>query len=477
MLLSQIVDKNIEFDCEITGLSLDSRLVKSGDVFFAVPGFSFDGREFIETAILKGAKAIVAEKDTQGHYSVPVVKVPHVRKAISFAADKFYAHKPETMIMITGTNGKSTTVSFLQQLWCLSGYKGASIGTLGVRSATELPPLSRDYNLTTPDAITLHALLAELHEHGFTHVAMEATSIGLDQYRLHNVPIQAGAFTNFSQDHLDYHQSLQRYFDAKLRLFTEVLPIDKPALLNHDIPEFQKLLEIVAPHPVLTFGENPAADLVLLRRTPHANGQSLTFSWEGKSYEAEFPLWGDFQTANLMAALLLALSTGSKCDDLIPLIPQLKNVPGRLERIDNSQIFVDYAHTPDALESALLALRPHAKGRIGVVFGCGGDRDKTKREVMGRIAFEKADFVVVTDDNPRSEDPAEIRQEILKACPGALEIGDRREAIRTGMTELKSEDILVVAGKGHETGQVIGDKTLPFNDVNVIEEILGTTHG
>lgn len=476
MQLSQLIDKPIPKDCEITGLSLDSRETKPGDVFFAVPGFSFDGREFIETAILKGAHAIVVENDIRGHYSVPVIKVRSVRKAISYAASQFYTLKPQTRVMVTGTNGKSTTVSFVQQLWCYLGKKAASIGTLGVKSAVGLPPLSHEYKLTTPDAITLHALLSELESHGYTHIAMEATSIGLDQYRLHHIPIEAAAFTNFTQDHLDYHSSMGQYFHAKTKLFTELLPQGKPAILNHDIAQYEELCKVSGDHPLLSFGTKPNADLVMTRREPHENGQSLTLTYQGKSIDVEFPLWGDFQGANLLAATLLCLSTGFAFDEICAAIPKLKNVPGRLQRVNASRIFVDYAHTPDALETALHALRPHAKGRIGVVFGCGGDRDKSKRPLMGKIASEKADFVVVTDDNPRSENPATIRQEILAACPGALEIGDRRKAIESGMTELKSEDILVVAGKGHETGQIIGDQTLPFNDVDVIEEILGIRH-
>ena len=474
--LSNLVDRVIGGDPEITGLSSDSRYVKKGDLFFAIPGLALDGRRFIEEAISKGAHAIITTEDiSKNHCSLPILNVQDIRQKIPEIASKFYAQPAKKIVMVTGTNGKSSIVSIYQQLLCAMKVKAASIGTLGVQSEMPLPFSDNFYGLTTPDPITLHKILSQLGGNGFDHVAIEATSIGLDQHRLSYIDIEAAAFTNFSQDHLDYHVTMDDYFKAKTKLFADLLKPGKTAILNTECDHYHqlKLLCENRCHQILSFGHDCKADIRLVNHHPHLKGQEMAIQYDGTIYQTHLPLLGSFQAFNVLASLGLLIGSGYAFSDIIGLIPDLKAIPGRLEQIGHVPIFVDYSHKPGALQSAIQALRPHALGKIIVVFGCGGNRDKSKRPIMGAIAQQFADDVIVTDDNPRFEDPILIRREILKTCPKAIEIPDRKAAILEGMTRLRQGDILIVAGKGNETGQIIGDKIVPFSDTETIKEFLG----
>ena len=474
--LSKLVDQTCTQDPDILGLSSDSRHVKPGDLFFAIPGLALDGRGFIEEAISKGARAILTTEDNnKDHCSIPIIKVSNIRSKIPEIAAKFYQTPPKSVVMVTGTNGKSSTVSLYQQLLCAKDIKAASIGTLGIQSGLTLPFNDNFYGLTTPDPITLHRLLSQLGHNGFDHVAIEATSIGLDQHRLNHVEIEAAAFTNFNQDHLDYHDTMDKYFEAKTLLFKQLMKPSKLAILNCESERFDSLVSICKERnqSILTYGKNAQADLRLIEIHPHLHGQDLKIIYKNKEYSTTLSLLGECQAYNLLTALGLLIASGFALEDLMPFVPLLKSIPGRLEQIDGAPIFVDYSHKPVALQNAILSLKQHTEGKIIVVFGCGGNRDKGKRPIMGAIAQEFADDVIVTDDNPRFEDAAEIRQEILSTCPKAVEIADRKKAIEEGMTRLRSGDILIVAGKGNETGQIIGNQIIPFNDADIIKEFLG----
>lgn len=474
--LSKLVEHSCSQDPDILGLSLDSRDVKMGDLFFAIPGLALDGRGFIEEAVSKGARAILTTVDnTKDHCTIPIIKVTDVRAKIPEIASKFFLTPPKSVVMVTGTNGKSSSVSLYQQLLCAKGIKAASIGSLGVQSELTLPFNDNFYGLTTPDPITLHRLLSQFGSNGFDHIAIEATSIGLDQHRLDHIEVAAAAFTNFNHDHLDYHGTMEKYFEAKLLLFKQLMKPDTPVCLNTESERFEELVALCGQYklPVLTFGKSTQAQLRLVKNKPHLHGQELQISYNNKNYTTNLSLLGECQSYNLLTALGLLISTGFYLDELIPFIPKLKPIPGRLEQIDGAPIFVDHSHKPVALQNAILSLKQHTTGKVIVVFGCGGNRDKVKRPIMGAIAQEYADDVIITDDNPRFEDPAEIRQEILSACPKAIEIGDRKKAIEEAMTRLKLGDILIVAGKGCETGQQIGNQLLPFNDADIIKEFLG----
>jgi len=472
MRLSELVvagqegrDIRMAGDVEIRGLSADSRRVEPGFLFAALPGAKTDGRQFIDAAIAKGAVAVLAPEGTSVPTSVAYLADRNPRRRLALLAARFYGRQPKTIAAVTGTSGKTSTAEFARQIWTLLGRKAASLGTLGIVA----PARSEYLALTTLDPVDLHRRLAELAGAGVEHLALEASSHGLDQYRLDGVRISAAAFTNLSRDHLDYHLDMAAYLTAKRRLFTELLLPDGTAVLNADAPEFESLVEAMDSrgHPVIAYGQ-AGKTLRLVGQRPEADGQRLTVEAFGRRRDLYFPVAGSFQAPNLLAALGLVVACGEDPEAALATVAQLNGVHGRIERVarlaNGAAVYVDYAHKPGALEAVLRALRPHARGRLVVVFGCGGDRDRGKRPVMGAIATSLADRVIVTDDNPRSENPATIRREIMAAAPGAVEIGDRRQAIRVAIEALGPEDLLVIAGKGHETGQIIGGATLPFDD-------------
>jgi UDP-N-acetylmuramoyl-L-alanyl-D-glutamate--2,6-diaminopimelate ligase len=390
-------------------------------------------------------------------------------------AARFHGRQPRTIAAVTGTNGKTSVVHFAREIWTALGHPAASLGTLGIVTTAEHRPGA----LTTPDPVALHRDLAGLAEQGIDHVAIEASSHGLHQFRLDGISVAAAAFTNLTRDHLDYHGNMAHYRAAKDRLFTALLTPGGSAILNRDNAEFARLDGLCrnGGHPVIAYGIDPAADLRLVAREPRVDSQFLVLEVFGRRHELVLPLAGEFQAMNALAALGLVIATGSPAAAATAALRGLTGVPGRLQlvagRDGGGAIVVDYAHTPDALETVLTALRPHAHRRLVVLFGCGGDRDAGKRPVMGEVASRLADRVYVTDDNPRTEPPTEIRCAILAAAPNAIEIGDRREAIATAIAELGAGDLLVIAGKGHETGQIIGTETYPFDDAAIARELAG----
>ena len=445
-------------------ITSDSRKVASGAVFFAVPGTKADGLTFADQAVKAGAVAVIGETEPPGN--LPFVKVPDVRLALARAASRFYPQQPGMIVAVTGTSGKSSVADFVRQLFAFFGHKSASLGTLGVITSDGTAYGS----LTTPDPVSLHATLERLASDGVTHLAMEASSHGIDQRRLDGVRLSAAAFTNLGRDHLDYHGNTEAYAAAKLRLFDTLLPVDAPAIVNADGPYADVFREGIRRRglTLLTTGSNGEM-LRLIESRPEGFGQKLTVAAFGKTYQTSLPLLGAFQVENalLAAGLVLSVEGEGKAEHVLEGLANLRGVVGRLEsvgEINGAMCIVDYAHKPDALAHVLDALRPFTKGRLVCVLGCGGDRDRGKRPLMGRIASDKADVVIVTDDNPRSENPAAIRAEILKAAPNAVEIADRATAIRKAVHDLNPGDVLVVAGKGHETGQIVGDQTLPFSD-------------
>ncbi len=472
----------------VGGISSDSRSVREGSLFIAVPGTQQDGRLFITEAIQHGAAALLVKNGTPLSTipeTVTVVSVPEVRRSLSLIASRFYPRQPKTIAAVTGTSGKTSTVQFLRELWTCGGRAAASLGTLGL-----IAPWTKRYgSLTTPDPITLHQALDEVATQGVTHLAMEASSHGIELNRLDYVNIGLAAFTNLSRDHLDYHETMEKYLAAKMRLFCEVMRPDGTIVLNADIPEIRdiKTCCVERTHRILSFGHE-GRDLVLLAHSPIAQGQTVRLELLGKPYEIDIPLIGEFQIWNALCALLLAVASGENQEKMVQALSTLPGVPGRLELIGKTTkggtVFVDYAHKPAAIENVLGALRPHVAATPGaelhIVFGCGGNRDKGKRPIMGEIAQRLADKVIVTDDNPRKENAATIRSEILAGCkagPNLREIGDRAQAIYAAIESLKKGDVLVIAGKGHEEGQIVGDKVLPFNDAVVAREALGITTG
>jgi UDP-N-acetylmuramoyl-L-alanyl-D-glutamate--2,6-diaminopimelate ligase len=460
-------------DVGITGLSVDSRKTQPGHLFAALPGTRVHGGEFIQFALRMGAAAVltdpegarIAEGVLAEHPEAALVVVENPRAALAYAAALFFGHQPEIAVAVTGTNGKTSVATFTRQIWALLGHEAANIGTTGVEGAFSAPSAH-----TTPEPITLHGLLAEMAEHGVSHVAMEASSHGLAQHRLDGVSLSAAAFTNFTQDHLDYHETFDEYFAAKARLFGDVLPEDGVAVINIDDPRGAELVEIAheVGQTVITVGADRSATLCIDSHRYTATGQDLRFLWHGKPFQTRLDLIGGFQASNVMMAAGLAIATGCEPSAVFSALPQLVTVKGRMQlaatRANGGAVFVDFAHTPDALATALQALRPHVMGRIVVVFGAGGDRDTSKRMLMGQAAAKYADVVIVTDDNPRSEEPGTIRAMVMEGCPEANEVGDRAEAILRGVDMLEPGDALLIAGKGHETGQTIGDDVLPFDD-------------
>jgi UDP-N-acetylmuramoyl-L-alanyl-D-glutamate--2,6-diaminopimelate ligase len=463
-------------DPEISGITADSRLVRPGALFVALAGSKTDGRRFVADAVSRGAAAVLTDPESAAaigaQYAVPVFGDANPRRCLALLAARFHGAQPDTMAAVTGTNGKTSTASFTRQIWTSSGHRAASIGTLGIEGPDEILAGS----MTTPDPVALHRILADLKHAHIDHAVMEASSHGLDQYRLDGVRIAAAAFTNLTQDHLDYHHTMHAYFEAKLRLFEHVLAPGGVSVLNADIPEFASLAEAsrAAGHPVLDFGTQGRA-LRLVARRPDTAGQVLELDVLGRQRTVRLPLVGGFQAMNALAALGLAIATGVAPDTAIDALQHLTVVRGRVEKVselpNGATVFVDYAHTPDGLDKILTGLRPHAANRLVCVFGAGGDRDPTKRPLMGAIVARLADLAIVTDDNPRSEDPAAIRAAILAECPAALEIGDRALAIEMAMRQLQTGDVLVIAGKGHEQGQTIAGIVHPFDDATVARRI------
>lgn len=463
---------------EVGGVAFDSRKLAPGDVFVALAGAKADGARFIADAVSHGAVAVVSGQPRPAELpaSIAFAQVADPRLALSLAAARIHPRQPETIVAVTGTSGKSSVADFTRQIFQALGHEAASLGTIGVVTGK-----GADYgSLTTPDPLSLHASLDRLAEEGVTHLAMEASSHGLDQRRLDGVRLKAGAFLNLGRDHLDYHPTVENYLAAKLRLWA-LLPDGAPVVVNRDEPYAVEAAEaaVAAGHPMVGIGRK-GETLTLLANARDGFSQRLTVGFDGRELSVELPLVGDFMAGNALVAAGLAIATGEDKAAAIRAIAGLKGVAGRLERIGEANgglVVVDYAHKPDALAAVLATLRPYATGRLICVFGCGGDRDKGKRPLMGAIAAERADIAIVTDDNPRSEDPASIRAEIMAASPKLLEIGDREEAIRSAVCMLAPGDLLVVAGKGHETGQIIGDRTLPFSDHDVVRKALSEIAG
>src|SRR4051812_4907513 len=459
-----------ESDSRVTGFAIDHRKVAPGTVFGAFRGTQFNGEDFIPDAVGAGAVAVVTRPD------VPVEGAARIcaeepRRAFATLAAKFFAPFPGTVAAVTGTNGKTSSVELTRQLWRMAGHHAASIGTLGVTTADDRVTTG----LTTPDIVTFLGNMAGLAREGVTHAAFEASSHGLAQYRTEGLPVRAAAFTNFSRDHLDYHLTMEAYFEAKMRLFTEVVEPDGAAIVWTDDPKSDEVAKRAGERGLrlLTVGTR-GETLRLLDRAPTQLGQRLTIETEGRRHQIDLPLIGAYQAANALTAAGLVLATGGELPQVLAGLGRIQPVRGRLERAvitrAGAPLYVDYAHTPDAIEAAIAALRPHAKGRLIIVFGAGGDRDVGKRSEMGTVAARLADLVLVTDDNPRSEDPAAIRRDVLQGAPNAREIPGRREAIAAAIAEAGADDIILLAGKGHEQGQIVGDQILPFDDVTVARE-------
>lgn len=456
----------------ITGLAVDSRDVRDGYLFAALPGSRVHGGEFIQYALRMGAAAILTDArgaeiaaDELAGSGAALIVTDDPRQALAFTAALWFGAQPKTMIAVTGTNGKTSVATFVRQIWIELGHAAVNLGTTGVEGVWSAPLAH-----TTPEPITLHRTLAQAAEQGVTHAAMEASSHGLEQRRLDGVNLRAAGFSNFTQDHLDYHDTFEAYFAAKAGLFRRVLPEEGTAVINLEDPRGPEMRAVAAARgqQVITVGRG-TGDLMLLAQRFDATGQDLRFSWGGKPFQTRLNLIGGFQADNVLLACGLVIAAGDAPEDVFETLPHLTTVRGRMQlaatRENGAAVFVDYAHTPDAVATALAAMRPHVMGRLVAIVGAGGDRDATKRPLMGQAAAENADVVFVTDDNPRSEDPATIRAAVMQGAPDATEVGDRAEAILRGVDALGPGDALLIAGKGHETGQIVGDDILPFDDV------------
>jgi UDP-N-acetylmuramoyl-L-alanyl-D-glutamate--2,6-diaminopimelate ligase len=460
-------------DVEVTSLAFDSRKAGKGTLFFAIAGAKADGAHFARQAVSAGAVAVAAEKPIDDlPHGIAFVQVKNVRRALALAAAKFFPRQPATIAAVTGTSGKTSVASFTRQIWTALGHDAASVGTIGVTTARE-----EIYGaLTTPDPIELHRTLDKLAGEGITHLAIEASSHGLDQHRLDGLRVAAGAFTNLTRDHMDYHPTIQDYLAAKLRLFEHLVAKDGTAVIEVDNEHADAVIAAAKSRGLKLFMVGREGNpLQLIDVAVEGFTQKIAIFYAGRPYVLRLPLVGAFQVENALVAAGLVIATGGDAEKVFPALEKLTGAKGRLELAgskDGAPVFVDYAHKPDALAKALEALRPYVKGRLIVVFGCGGDRDKGKRPLMGAIAADLADAVIVTDDNPRSEDPAAIRSEILADAGEAREIGDRAEAIRAGITEMKAGDVLLIAGKGHETGQIVGNRVLPFSDQDEVRKAL-----
>jgi len=476
------VKRDLAFDPQIAGVTADSRKVRPGFLFAALPSSKVDGGAFAPKAVQDGAVAVIAGREL--NLSVPSVVASDPRRAYALAAAAFHGAQPDVVVAVTGTNGKTSVANFCRQIFAHAGLKAGSMGTLGVRLSGPggfdeqvTPP-----GLTTPDAADVAALMADAAGRGVTHFAMEASSHGVDQRRLDGVRLKAAGFLNLTQDHLDYHGTMGAYRAAKLRLFETLLPRGGVAVLNADSDAYGAFAAAAVESGQRVFSVGEAGQgLRLVQRTLVPSGQRLKLEVDGRPRELVLPLAGGFQASNALVAAGLCMAGGLSLDDAVEGLETLEGAPGRLQRVGTGprggEAYVDYAHTPDGLDTVLKALRPHARGRLIVVFGAGGDRDRGKRPLMGAIAADLADVAIVTDDNPRSEEPAAIRAEVLAGAKGAREIGDRREAIRAAAALLMDGDVLVVAGKGHEQGQIVGGVTHPFDDVTETAQALEQAHG
>ena len=460
----------IDDDSEVTGFAIDHRKVARGSVFGAFKGAVFNGEDFIGQAVGRGAAAVVARPEASVE-GVPHLADPQPRKLFADLAARYFGPYPETVVAVTGTNGKTSTVEMTRQLWRMAGQRSASIGTLGVTTSDDQVKTG----LTTPDIVTFLSNMAGLKRMGIDHVAYESSSHGLDQHRAEGIPLKAAAFTNFSRDHLDYHPSMDAYFEAKMRLFDELLTPAGTAVVWTDDPKSGEVIERVRRRGSTLMTVGRAGETIrLIDQSPTPLGQTLMLEHAGKSHRLALPLIGAYQASNVLTAAGLVLATGGEWDATFSAMQRLAPVRGRLERAvisrSGAPVYVDYAHTADALEAAIAALRPHIEGKLITVFGAGGDRDQGKRPEMGAVAARLSDIVIVTDDNPRTEDAAKIRGEVMAGAPGATEIPGRREAIAEAIRLAGPGDIVLLAGKGHETGQIIGDRVLPFDDALVARE-------
>lgn len=463
-------------DPEIAGISADSRAVQAGYLFAALSGAKTDGARFIADAKTRGAVAALVGEGAVASTDLALVQAKDARVALARFAAGFYGIQPRIVAAVTGTNGKSSVAHFTRAIWQALGLQAASMGTLGLVSAH----LNRAGGLTTPDPVAMHRDLADLAKAGVDHLALEASSHGLEQHRLDGIRFAAAAWTNLSRDHLDYHRTMEAYFAAKSRLFADLLPAGGTAVINADTPQAESLIALCKSrgHRLLRYGVG-GSELKLRATTMTAHGQRLSLDVLGRAYDVELDLVGSYQAANVLAALGLVLSEDVDLDAAIATLASLDGAPGRLQHVgstkDNAPVYVDYAHTPDALETVIKALRPHVEGRLLVVFGCGGDRDAGKRPIMGGIAARLADIAILTDDNPRTEDAAAIRRAVREGAKDAQnlrEIGDRHDAIEAAVKELCAGDALIIAGKGHEPGQIVGTTVLPFDDADVARDAL-----
>ncbi|HMJ93271.1 MAG TPA: UDP-N-acetylmuramoyl-L-alanyl-D-glutamate--2,6-diaminopimelate ligase [Allosphingosinicella sp.] len=460
----------IESDSRVTGFAIDHRKVAPGTVFGAFRGTRFNGEDFIPDAVGAGAIAVVARPEAKVEGAAHVA-APEPRREFARLAAKFFRPFPDTIVAVTGTNGKTSNVELTRQLWRMAGHHAASIGTLGVTTADDRTVTG----LTTPDIVTFLGNMGGLAREGVTHAAFEASSHGLAQYRTEGLPVHAAAFTNFSRDHLDYHGTMDEYFEAKMRLFAEVVEPDGAAVIWTDDPKSDEVMRRISERGLRRLSVGARGETIrLVGRAPTQLGQLLTLEVEGRTRQVNLPLIGAYQAANALTSAGLVIATGGEVERTLSDLARLQPVRGRLERAvitrSGAPVYVDYAHTPDAVEAAIEALRPHASDRLIIVLGAGGDRDVGKRSEMGAVAARLADRVIVTDDNPRTEDPAIIRAAVMSGAPGALEVAGRREAIEAAVAEAGEGDLILLAGKGHEQGQIVGDKVLPFDDVTVARE-------
>ncbi len=479
------VDPAIKIDSKynninVNGLAHDSRKVEPGFIFGALKGEFADGANFIDSAIERGASVIICDLDVvkQVPDNVCLIKCKDPRRVFSLMASKFYESAIKNISAVTGTNGKTSVVHFCREIWKYLNIHAASIGTIGIEDTIGKVEYDRDNFLTTPDPIKLRTIIQQLEKRGVSHIAMEASSHGLDQSRLDGLHITVGAFTNLSRDHLDYHKSFDNYFKAKMLLFTEVMPKASFAVINSDIEQFEdiKNICIAKEHIIYSYGRANNSYIQIIDIKNNILGQDISFKIGNEIYRVSTSLIGEFQVYNMLCSLAMVLAFGADVNQSVKSLSSLAYVPGRMERVTESSdkiaVFVDYSHTPDALEKALNVLRPYCKGRLVVVFGCGGNRDQGKRPMMGKIAATLADVVVVTDDNPRNEDANKIKEEIISAAPSAHNIGNRRDAIKFAISTMQAGDVLLIAGKGHEKTQIIKDEILPFDDVQVAKEII-----
>jgi UDP-N-acetylmuramoyl-L-alanyl-D-glutamate--2,6-diaminopimelate ligase len=460
----------------IKHITADSKKVQKGSIFVAIKGYKVDGHDYILNAIEKGASTIILEDKTkiasEHNNKINFVVVPDSRIALAELASKSF-EQPKDIVAVTGTSGKTSVANFVMQIIGYLGEDCASIGTLGVCDNRQIFNNRKEYqNLTTPDTIALHEVLEEIKANNIDYVVMEASSHGLAQHRLDGVHLKAAAFTSFSQDHLDYHANMEEYFAAKTLLFSKLLPSGKNAVLNSDITEFASLKNICDKynHKILSYGKN--GDFIKIEQIYYQNGENCIYSINNKKYEMNTKLLGEFQIYNVFAAVGLVYSCGFDIDAITKVLNKIKPVIGRMQRVGDSEVFIDYSHKPDALQKALKVMRENLEGKLILVFGCGGDRDSTKRPIMGQIAANYADVAIITDDNPRTENPSSIRKQILEACNNGIEIGDREKAIKYAIENMQKGDRVLIAGKGHETYQILKDKTIDFDDAKIAAKYL-----